>query len=89
MKVTVMFAPLFNEEVGIRECTIEVEEGADLNRLFKLLIERYGDVFKEVALAASKHSGILVLRNSQIVINMGEALRDGDKISFAIPLSGG
>jgi molybdopterin converting factor small subunit len=89
MQVIVIFAPLLDKQVGIRECVIEVEIGTDFNLFFELLTERYGETFKEIASLAGKHSGILVLCNNQIVISMDEKLSDGDEISFAIPLSGG
>jgi molybdopterin converting factor small subunit len=89
LQVTVMFAPLLNEEVGMRQCIIEIEKGINLSQVFELLTERYGKVFKDVASAAGRHSGILVLLNNQIVMCMDKQLSDGDEISFAIPLSGG
>lgn len=89
MRVTVVFAPWLNDKIGMRESVIEVRKGTNLSRLFELLAERHGEVFRDIASAAEKHSGILVLLNNEIVMCMDKELSDGDEISFAIPLSGG
>ncbi|NLI59680.1 MAG: MoaD/ThiS family protein [Clostridium sp.] len=89
MRITVVFAPWLNERIGIKESVIQVEAGTTLRQLFDLLVERHGKGFEDIDIAVGKHSGILVLLNNEIVMDMQRLLSDGDEISFAIPLSGG
>jgi|CZCA01.1.fsa_nt_gi molybdopterin converting factor small subunit len=89
MRITIIFTPLFSEQVQTEECTVNVENGTCVRQLLDILINKFGQDFRGIIPSSNDPPGILVVRNHHVVRNLDEELADGDLIDFIVPPSGG
>lgn len=89
MKIIVVFAPWFENEVNLRRRIMEVQTGTSVGDLIKMLALEYGGEFNKVLPETKEYPGILLIHNGQVTLDTSEILSDGDEIGFAIPLDGG
>lgn len=81
MRVKVLFFGQVKDIVGAAEDVAEVEDGADLDSLFRSYARRFPQ------LAAMERS--TVLARNQKLADRSELLTDGDEVAFLPPVSGG
>jgi hypothetical protein len=46
MRITIIFTPLFSEQVQTEECTVNVENGTCVRQLLDILINKFGQDFR-------------------------------------------
>lgn len=79
MKVRVLFFAYVRERVGIRETTVELDEGAVVEDLWLRLRERFDRLPQEAPRFAV----------NQLYVDKGHPLHDNDELALIPPVSGG
>ncbi|MEW6623353.1 MAG: MoaD/ThiS family protein [Bacillota bacterium] len=91
-KVTVRYFNLIGDSLGKKSEVISLEEHSTFQDLVKALLEMYGDKLRELLLDedGSLLPHIRVFINDGIMNpQLGEALKEGDEVSFFVAVVGG
>jgi len=91
LRVTVTYAPSFEEEVGTKEETYEIDqESIPVGGILELIAHRHGAMKKFVDLNSeeAQRRRLIVALNSRLA-RLTEDVHNGDKVSLLLPVLGG
>ena len=93
-KVSVQTFSVIRDAIGEGVVEIDVEDPETVGGLFEIMVQKYGDRFKDKIWDPNtgEISPFLIRLNDEIIrstVDLDKKINDGDKISLIIPVGGG
>jgi len=95
IKANVGFYSLITEVTKIKKMNVDLEENSDINYLFEILFDRFGDDFEEMIFPndpGKLNSRIIVMINDKNILDkngLNTLINSGDEIAFLPAIAGG